>query len=96
MLAIACALMGHPKLLLLDEPSMGLAPLIVEEVFERIVEINRLGTPVLLVEQNATMALRVSKRAYILERGRVKFSGDSKEVAQDERVREAYLGVIRR
>ncbi len=96
MLAIGRALMGHPKLLMLDEPSMGLAPLIIEEVFERIVEINRLGTPVLLVEQNATLALKVSQRAYILERGRIKFSGPSQEVANDERVREAYLGVTRR
>lgn len=96
MLAIGRALMGRPKLLMLDEPSMGLAPLIIEEVFERIVEINRLGTPVLLVEQNATLALEVSNRAYILERGNMKFSGDSKDVAQDERVREAYLGVTRR
>lgn len=96
MLAIGRALMGHPKLLMLDEPSMGLAPLIIEEVFERIVEINRLGTPVLLVEQNATLALKVSQRAYILERGRIKFSGPSQEEANDERVREAYLGVTRR
>lgn len=81
---------------MLDEPSMGLAPLIIEEVFERIVEINRLGTPVLLVEQNATLALKVSQRAYILERGRIKFSGPSQEVANDERVREAHLGVTRR
>jgi branched-chain amino acid transport system ATP-binding protein len=92
MLAIGRALMGHPKLLMLDEPSMGLAPIIIEELFQKIVEINEAGTPILLVEQNATLALRVSKRAYIIERGKITLTGDSKELLQDPRVREAYLG----
>lgn len=92
MLAIGRALMGHPRLLMLDEPSMGLAPLIIEELFEKIVEINKAGTPVLLVEQNATLALKVSDRAYILERGNITLSGDSKDLLEDPRVREAYLG----
>ncbi len=92
MLAIGRAMMGHPKILMLDEPSMGLAPIIIEELFEKIVEINCAGTPVLLVEQNATLALKVSNRAYILERGNITLSGDSKDLMQDERVKEAYLG----
>ncbi len=92
MLAIGRALMGHPKLLMLDEPSMGLAPLIIEELFEKIVEINKAGTPVLLVEQNATLALKVSDRAYIIERGNITLSGESKDLLEDKRVREAYLG----
>lgn len=92
MLAVGRALMGHPKLLMLDEPSMGLAPIIIEELFEKIIEINRAGTPVLLVEQNATLALKSSDRAYIIERGNITLSGDSKELLRDERVREAYLG----
>lgn len=92
MLAVGRALMGHPKLLMLDEPSMGLAPIIIEELFEKIIEINKAGTPVLLVEQNATLALKSSDRAYIIERGNITLSGDSKELLQDERVREAYLG----
>jgi branched-chain amino acid transport system ATP-binding protein len=92
MLAIGRAMMGRPKLLMLDEPSMGLAPLIIEGVFEKIVEINKAGTPVLLVEQNASLALQVSNRAYILEQGNITLSGNSKDLAKDEKVREAYLG----
>lgn len=92
MLVIGRALMGHPKLLMLDEPSMGLAPKVIEELFEKIVEINKAGTPILLVEQNATLALRVSNRAYIIERGKITLTGDSKDLLQDPRVREAYLG----
>lgn len=92
MLAIGRAMMGHPKILMLDEPSMGLAPLIIEEVFEKIIEINKSGTPVLLVEQNATLSLEVSNRAYILERGHINLSGDSKVLLNDPRVKEAYLG----
>jgi branched-chain amino acid transport system ATP-binding protein len=92
MLAIGRALMGHPKLLMLDEPSMGLAPLIIEEVFEQIVKINNAGTPVLLVEQNASLALRISNRAYVIEHGKITLSGVSREIAHDPRVLEAYLG----
>ena len=92
MLVIGRAMIGRPKLLMLDEPSMGLAPLIIEEVFEKIVEINKAGTPVLLVEQNASLALQISNRAYILERGKINLSGNSKDLAKDEKVREAYLG----
>lgn len=92
MLAIGRALMGHPKLLLLDEPSMGLAPLIISELFGKIQDINRAGTTVLLVEQNATLALQVSMRTYIIERGSIILSGNSAGLINDERVREAYLG----
>ena len=92
MLAIGRALMGHPKLLMLDEPSMGLAPLVIEELFEKIVAINALGTPVLLVEQNARLALQVSNRAYIIERGSISLEGPSAELRDDPRVQEAYLG----
>ncbi|MBQ6373168.1 MAG: ABC transporter ATP-binding protein [Clostridia bacterium] len=92
MLAIGRALMGQPKLLMLDEPSMGLAPLVIEELFEKIVAINQQGTPVLLVEQNARLALQVSKRAYIIERGNVNIEGPSEMLKNDPRVREAYLG----
>lgn len=92
MLVIGRALMGHPKMLMLDEPSMGLAPLIIEEVFERITAINQTGIPVLLVEQNAALALSVSNRAYVIERGNITHSGLSKDLAQDDRVKEAYLG----
>lgn len=92
MLAIGRAMMGHPKLLMMDEPSMGLAPLIIDEVFEKIIKINQAGTPVLLVEQNASLALQVAHRAYILERGNITLSGNTKDLAKDEKVREAYLG----
>lgn len=92
MLAIGRALMGKPKLLMLDEPSMGLAPLIIDELFEKIVEINKNGTPVLLVEQNAHLALSVSERAYIMERGNITLSGKSADLLHDSRVTEAYLG----
>lgn len=95
MLAIGRALMGHPKLLMLDEPSMGLAPLIIAELFEKIVEINKSGTPILLVEQNAKLALEVSHRAYILDRGKIILSGDSKDLVHDPRVKEAYLGKVK-
>lgn len=96
MLAIGRALMGRPRLLMLDEPSMGLAPLIIEELFEKIVEINKAGTPVLLVEQNAKLALKVSDRAYILERGKITLSGKSSDLANDSRVMEAYLGKMKK
>ena len=92
MCAIGRALMARPKLLMLDEPSMGLAPIFVERIFETIVEINRQGTAVLLVEQNALMALDVASRGYVLEIGQVVLSGAAQDLRKDEKVRKAYLG----
>lgn len=92
MLAMGRALMSRPRLLLLDEPSMGLAPLLVKEIFSIIKEINASGTTVLLVEQNAHMALSIANRAYVLETGRITLSGDAKELAASEEIRKAYLG----
>ncbi len=92
MLAMGRALMSRPKLLLLDEPSMGLAPLLIREIFEIIEDINRTGTTVLLVEQNANMALSIANRAYVLETGRITLTGDAKELAASDEVRKAYLG----
>ena len=92
MLAIGRALMSKPRVLLLDEPSLGLAPIVVHAIFEAIEEIHRAGVPVLLVEQNANAALRHSKRAYVLETGRVSLEGTSEEVAANPKVKEAYLG----
>ena len=92
MLAIARALMSAPKLLLLDEPSMGLAPIMVERIFELITSARDSGVSILLVEQNARLALKVSRRAYVLESGLITFSGNSAELLQDDRVRAAYLG----
>ncbi len=92
MLAMGRALMSRPRLLLLDEPSMGLAPLLVKEIFSIIKEINASGTTVLLVEQNAHMALSIASRAYVLETGRITLAGDAKELAASEAVQKAYLG----
>ena len=92
MLAMGRALMSRPKLLLLDEPSMGLAPLLIKEIFNIIVDINKSGTTVLLVEQNANMALSIANRAYVLETGRITLSGKAQELAASEDVRKAYLG----
>lgn len=92
MLAMGRALMSRPRLLLLDEPSMGLAPLLIREIFSIIQDINAAGTTVLLVEQNANMALSIAHRAYVLETGRITLSGDAKELAESESVRKAYLG----
>ncbi|HTO74929.1 MAG TPA: ABC transporter ATP-binding protein [Thermoanaerobaculia bacterium] len=92
MLAIGRALMSRPRVLLLDEPSLGLAPLLVHTIFEAIEQIHKQGTPVLLVEQNANAALRHSNRAYVLETGSVALEGDSADVAANPRVKEAYLG----
>ena len=92
MLAMARSLMSHPKLLLLDEPSMGLAPILVEQIFEIIREINKQGVSILLVEQNAKMALSIADRAYVLETGTVVLQGDAKEVMENPMVAEAYLG----
>jgi branched-chain amino acid transport system ATP-binding protein len=92
MLAMGRALMANPKLLLLDEPSLGLAPVIVDRIYETIREINSQGTTILLVEQNANYALDVSNRAYVLETGTVALSGPSNELRTDERVMKAYLG----
>ncbi len=92
MLAIGRALMSEPKLLLLDEPSMGLAPNLVLMIFELIESINRQGTTILLIEQNANMALSVADRAFVLETGKIAFSGDARTLLQDDRVRSAYLG----
>ena len=92
MLAIARALMARPRLLLLDEPSMGLAPVLVEQIFETIGSINRQGTTMLLVEQNAAMALSIAHRGYVLETGTVVLSGTAGQLAENERVRHAYLG----
>jgi len=92
MCAMGRALMARPKLLLLDEPSMGLAPIFVEKIFEIVVEINQQGTPVLLVEQNALMALDVASRGYVLETGRVALEGPAAELKVNEQVRKTYLG----
>jgi branched-chain amino acid transport system ATP-binding protein len=92
MLAIARALMANPRLLLLDEPSMGLAPVVVEQIFQTIDDINRQGTTILLVEQNAAMALQIAHRAYVLETGTIGLSGTATELAQNSEVRRAYLG----
>ena len=92
MLAIGRALMSHPRLLLLDEPSLGLAPLLVEQIFEIIQEINKQGTTILLVEQNAYLALQTTHRGYVMETGEIAIEGTSSELLNDARVREAYLG----
>lgn len=93
MLAIGRAIMSRPKILLMDEPSMGLSPLLVKEIFNIIVELNRTGMTILLVEQNAKMALSIANRAYVLETGRIVMSGDAKEMLADDKVRKAYLGM---
>jgi branched-chain amino acid transport system ATP-binding protein len=92
MLAIGRALMARPKLLLLDEPSMGLAPIFVEKIFEIVKEINAQGTPILLVEQNALMALDTADRGYVLETGKIALADDAKALRQNEQVRKTYLG----
>jgi len=92
MCALGRALMARPKLLLLDEPSMGLAPIFVERIFETVVEVNKQGTPVLLVEQNALMALEVAKRGYVMETGTIALEGPAGELKTNEEVRKTYLG----
>ncbi len=92
MLAVARALMSRPKLLLMDEPSLGLAPLVVEEIFRIVSELHRDGTTLFLVEQNAHMALKVAHHFYLMEQGKVSFSGDPGSLAEDEVIRRAYLG----
>jgi branched-chain amino acid transport system ATP-binding protein len=93
MLAIARALMSRPRLILLDEPSLGLAPQMVDTIFDVIADIRQRGTTVLLVEQNAAMALEIADRAYVLENGRIMLSGRAADLARDPRIREAYLGL---
>jgi branched-chain amino acid transport system ATP-binding protein len=92
MVAIGRALMARPKLLMLDEPSMGLAPIFVEKIFEIILEINQQGTPILLVEQNALMALDVASRGFVLETGAIALADDAKKLRENEQVRKTYLG----
>lgn len=92
MLAVGRALMSRPKLLLMDEPSLGLAPLVVQDIFSIIREINRQGVTILLIEQNANMALKIADLAYVLETGKITMSGTGAELLADERVKEAYLG----
>jgi len=92
MLAIGRAMMAKPRILLMDEPSMGLAPLLVQEIFEIIAQINQLGTTILLVEQNANKALQVANRAYVMETGRIVISGDAAELMKTEDIKRAYLG----
>lgn len=94
MLAIARALMSKPKLLLLDEPSLGLAPNLVKQIFQMIIDINRKGISILLIEQNANMALKISNRAYVLENGVVKLTGTSKMLLNNDDVKKAYLGEL--
>ena len=92
MLAVGRALMGKPKMILMDEPSMGLSPLLVKEIFDIIREVNAQGITILLVEQNARMALSISHRAYVLETGTISIQGDAKDLLNDPRVKKAYLG----
>ena len=92
MLAVGRALMARPKMILMDEPSMGLSPLLVQEIFDIIQEVNKAGITVLLVEQNAKMALSISNRAYVLETGTIRISGDAASLLDDPRVKKAYLG----
>ncbi len=92
MLAMGRTLMSRPKLILMDEPSMGLSPLLVKEIFSIVKEINRTGTTILLVEQNANLALSIANRAYVLETGKIVLQGEAKELAASEEVRKAYLG----
>lgn len=92
MLAMGRALMSKPKLLMLDEPSMGLAPILVQQIFDIIKELHKAGTTILLVEQNAEMALEVADRAYVLETGKIKLSGTGTELAQSDEIKKAYLG----
>jgi branched-chain amino acid transport system ATP-binding protein len=93
MLATARGLMSNPKILLMDEPSMGLAPVLVDQIFDVIKELNARGTTILLVEQNALMALKLAHRAYVLQTGKIVLSGKAEEVARDESVKKAYLGI---
>ena len=93
MLATARGLMSNPKILLMDEPSMGLAPVLVDQIFDVIKELNAKGTTILLVEQNALMALRIAHRAYVLQTGKIVLSGAADDVARDENVKKAYLGI---
>ena len=92
MLAMGRALMSHPKLLMLDEPSMGLAPILVKQIFDIIKELHKAGTTILLVEQNAEMALKIADRAYVLESGSVTVTGTGKELAASDKIKKAYLG----
>lgn len=92
MLAVGRALMGRPKLLMMDEPSLGLAPIVVQGIFEIINRIHQDGTTVLLIEQNANMALHVADRAYVIENGRITMEGSGRELLEDESVKAAYLG----
>ena len=92
MLAMGRALMSHPKLLMLDEPSMGLAPILVEQIFDIIRSLHRTGTTILLVEQNAQMALSVADRAYVLETGEITLTGTGDELIHSDAIRKAYLG----
>lgn len=92
MLAIGRALMSRPKILFLDEPSMGLAPLLVQEIFNIIKEINSTGTTILLIEQNASMALQIANHAYVIETGKIVLSGTGAELMQSEDIKKAYLG----
>jgi branched-chain amino acid transport system ATP-binding protein len=92
MLAVGRALMNQVSLMLLDEPSMGLAPVLVQSLFQNLVEINRAGTTMLLVEQNANLALKHATRAYVLETGEIVLSGPAHEIARNEEVKKAYLG----
>lgn len=93
MLAIGRAMMSRPKILLMDEPSMGLSPMLVKEIFSIVTELNRSGMTILLVEQNAKMALSIADRAYVLETGKVVMSGKAKDMLADDKVRKAYLGL---
>ena len=92
MLAMGRALMSHPKLLMLDEPSMGLAPILVQGIFDIIKEFHKMGTTILLVEQNAEMALSIADRAYVLESGRVVLTGTGEELKASDQIKKAYLG----